>query len=64
MGRKYIIPNTSAIRSQVVHKAENKTTNTKDDDKYIHSLRYTQVRLPIQQAWMKIERRQLLIDNR
>jgi hypothetical protein len=48
IGKKYIIPIISAMSSQIVHNDENKTINTRKEDRYIHSLRYTQVRLPIQ----------------
>jgi len=53
IGKKYIIPMTSAIKSQIVHKAENRTMNTIGEDKYIHSLKYTQQRLPTQQVYIK-----------
>ena len=53
IGKKYIIPNMSAMSSQIVHNAENKTINTRKEERYIHSLRYTQVRLPIQHVYIK-----------
>jgi hypothetical protein len=48
------MPSMSATRSQEVHKAEKRTTKTRNDDKYIHSLRKTQLRLPMQQTYKKM----------
>lgn len=60
IGKKYMIPIVSAISSQMVHNAENKTMKTRKDDRYIHSLRYTQVRLPMQHV-CKFEKQITLI---